>query len=101
MWENSAEVSGKWQDTQWKTCSEIRSAPRLQRCSLIPDLRSSHHKALHAHCITGWDMLESITLWKTVECSGKRWADYSSSPPDYHETTCQLITTPKRGKVEH
>ena len=82
MWGNSTGAIRKWQDTRW-------TAPRLQRCSLIPDQRTSHHKALHAHWITGWDLWEFITLWKSVECSGKQGEDYSSSPLVFHETTCQ------------
>ena len=30
--ENSTGASRKWQDMRWKTCSEIRTALRLQRC---------------------------------------------------------------------
>ena len=39
---------------------------------------------------TGWDLWEFVTLWKSVECSGKQGEDYSSSPRVFHETACQL-----------
>ena len=53
-------------------------------------VRTSHHKAHRAHWITGWDLLEFITLWKTAECFGKRSADYSSFLLDSHGTTCRF-----------
>ena len=73
LWDNSTGANRNWQDTRWKTCCGTRTVPRSQQCVFrIWILRTSHHKAHRAHWITGWDLLEFITLWKTAECSGKR-----------------------------
>ena len=59
-------------------------------------LTISHHKARQARWITGWDLLEFITLLKIVACSQKQGVDCRSFQHGFCETThrfCLLCAT--------
>ena len=92
--ENSTSANRNWHDTTWTTFCATRIVPPSQQCFPNLDLRISHHKAHRAHWITGWDLLEFITLWKTAECSGKRGRRLQLVLLDSHETTM-----PQRGEA--
>ena len=102
-WENPIGTNRNWQDTRWKTCCGTRTVPRSQQSFPNLDLRTSHHKAQRAHWITGWDLLEFITLWKTAECSGKRSAELipAGVPRDHMPILLTLRYTlqPQRGEA--
>ena len=71
--------------------------------TMFPDSgRTSHHKARHVQWITGWDLLEFITLWKNVECTGRRLQQIPAGLPRDHVPillTLRYILQPQRGEA--
>ena len=79
VWESNSGTDRSWRGTTCKACSESQTVLRSQQCTRNLAVRTSHHEALRARWTTWSDLLESVTLLKTVVYFGKPQAAGHSS----------------------
>ena len=89
VWESNSGTDRSWRGTTCKACSESQTVLRSQQCTRNLAVRTSHHEALRARWTTWSDLLESVTLLKTVVYFGNQGASCRSFQQGFHETSYQ------------